>query len=151
MQVILLERIRNLGSLGDEVAVKPGFARNYLLPKGKAVRATAANRQEFEGRRAELERQANEELSVAQSRAQALEEASVTVAARAGDEGRLYGSVGPKEVADALTAGGNEVTKAEVKMPLGPIRATGEYEVEVQLHSDVSITVRVVVIPEALF
>lgn len=148
MQVILLERIRNLGNLGDEVTVKAGYGRNYLLPKGKAVRANEANRKDFETRRAELERNANEQLSAAQARAAGLEEASVTIAARAGDEGRLYGSVGAREIADALTAAGTEVNKSEVKLPLGPLRTTGEFEVDLLLHSDVSTTVQVVVIPE---
>ncbi len=148
MQVILLERIRNLGNLGDEVTVKAGYGRNYLLPKGKAVRANEANRQDFEARRAELERQANEQLAAAQARATGLEEASVTIPARAGDEGRLYGSVGAREIADALTAAGNAVDKAEVKLPLGPLRTTGEFEIDLYLHSDVSVTVQVVVIPE---
>ncbi|MEE4360315.1 MAG: 50S ribosomal protein L9 [Pseudomonadales bacterium] len=148
MQIILLERIRNLGNLGDEVDVKNGYGRNFLIPKGKAVRATAENREMFESRRAELEKHANDELTAAQGRASALTEATVTIAARAGDEGRLFGSVGPREVADALSATGTEVAKAEVKMPLGPIRQIGEFEIEVHLHSDVFVTVTVVVIPE---
>lgn len=148
MQVILLERIRNLGDLGDEVAVKNGYGRNFLIPQGKAVRATPDNREQFEARRAELQAQADERLAAARSRATALSEATVTVAARAGDEGRLFGSVGPREIADALSATGTEVSKAEVRMPLGPIRQTGEYELELQLHSDVFATVTVVVIPE---
>ncbi len=148
MQVILLERIGNLGDLGDEVTVKAGYGRNYLLPQGKAVRATASNREEFEARRAELEKQSQELLTRAQARAGELEGVSVTIAARAGDEGRLYGSVGPREVADALVAANHDVTKAEVRMPIGPIRVTGEYQVEIQLHSDVTTAVTVLVIAE---
>jgi large subunit ribosomal protein L9 len=148
MQVILLERIRNLGDLGDEVAVKNGYGRNFLLPLGKAVRATPDNREQFEARRAELQAQADERLAAARARATALSETTVTVAAKAGDEGRLFGSVGPREIADALSATGTEVSKAEVKMPLGPIRQVGEYELELQLHSDVFATVTLVVIPE---
>ncbi len=148
MQLILLERVRNLGDLGDEVNVKAGYGRNYLLPQGKAVRATAANREEFEGRRKELEQQSAEQLTRAQARAQDLEGASVTIAARAGEEGRLYGSVGPREVAEALTAANHEVNKADVRMPIGPIRVTGEYQVEIHLHSDVTCTVTVLVIAE---
>ncbi len=148
MQLILLERMRNLGDLGDEVTVKSGYGRNFLLPQGKAVRATPKNREEFESRRADLERHSQEVLTQANARAAQLEGVSVTIAARAGDEGRLYGSVGPREVAEALEHTGAEVTKAEVRMPVGPIRNTGEFEVEVQTHFDVVTTVRVVVIAE---
>lgn len=148
MQLILLERMRNLGDLGDEVTVKAGYGRNFLLPQGKAVRATAKNREEFEARRADFERQSQEVLAQAQTRATQLEGVSVTIAARAGDEGRLYGSVGPREVADALLQSGAEVSKAEVRMPIGPIRNTGEFEVEVQTHFDVVTTVKIVVIAE---
>lgn len=147
MQVILLEKIRNLGNLGDEVEVKNGFGRNYLVPQGKAVRANRANRAEFEARRAELEKEANDRLVSARARAAELEERTVTIAARA-DEGKLYGSVGPREIADALAAEDAEVAIAEVKMPLGAIREVGEYEIDIQLHSDVGTTITVVVIPE---
>lgn len=147
MQVILLERIGNLGDLGDEVAVRNGYGRNFLIPQGKAVRATKANREMFETRRAELEAQAKERLDGARGRAAGLEGVTVTIAARA-DEGKLYGSVGPREIADALTAAGQEVAIAEVKMPLGAIREVGEFEVDVQLHSDVLTTVGVLVIAE---
>ena len=147
MQIILLERIGNLGDLGDEVAVKNGYGRNFLIPQGKAVRATKANREMFESRRAELEAQAKAQLDGARGRAAGLEGMTVTIAARA-DEGKLYGSVGPREIADALTAAGQEVAIAEVKMPLGAIREIGEFEVDVQLHSDVLTTVGVLVIAE---
>lgn len=147
MQVILLERIGNLGDLGEEVAVKNGYGRNFLIPQGKAVRASKANREMFEGRRAELEAAAKAQLDAARGRAAGLEGMSVTIAARA-DEGKLYGSVGPREVADALTAAGQEVAIAEVKMPIGAIREVGEYEVDVQVHSDVITTVGVIIIAE---
>jgi len=147
MQVILLEKIRNLGDLGDEVDVKNGFGRNFLVPQGKAVRANKANREEFEARRADLEKEANDRLTSARARAAELEERSVTIAARA-EEGKLYGSVGPREVVDALAAEGVEVEISEVKMPLGAIREVGEYQIDIQLHSDVVTTITVVVIPE---
>ena len=139
MNVILLERIGNLGDLGEEVAVKRGFARNFLIPQGKAVRATAENRAVFEERRAELERLANERLGGAQDRAAKLEGMSVTIVAKAGEEGKLYGSVGTQDIADAVTAKGAEVEKSEVRLPEGAIRAIGEYEIDLQLHSDVTV------------
>lgn len=147
MQVILLEKIRNLGDLGEEVEVKNGFGRNFLVPQGKAIRANKANREEFETRRAELEKEANDRVVSARARAAELEERTVTIAGRA-QEGKLYGSVGPREVVDALAADGAEVALGEVKMPLGPIREVGEYEIDIQLHSDVVTTIMVVVIPE---
>jgi large subunit ribosomal protein L9 len=147
MQVILLERIGNLGNLGDEVSVKNGYGRNFLIPKGKAVRANNENREMFETRRAELEAQAKARLDGAEGRAAALEDVSVTITARAA-EGKLYGSVGPREVSDALTAAGHEIAIAEIKMPLGAIREVGEYEVDVQLHSDVTTTVGLVIVAE---
>ena len=148
MNVILLERIGKLGDLGDEVAVKPGYARNFLIPQGKAVRATPENRALFEQRRAELERVANERLAAAQERAAKLADMSVTLVVKAGDEGKLYGSVGTTDIAEAVTAKGVEVEKSEVRLPEGPIRAVGEYEIDLQLHSDVIVPIRVVVVPE---
>lgn len=147
MQVILLERIRNLGDLGDEVDVKNGFGRNFLIPQGKAVRASKAAREMFEARRAELEQAARDRLTGAQGRAAQIEGKTLTIAARA-DEGKLYGSVGPREVAEALAAEGAEVEISEVKMPTGAIREIGEYEIDILLHSDVATVVTVVVIPE---
>lgn len=147
MQVILLERIGNLGDLGEEVAVKNGYGRNFLIPQGKAVRASKANREMFETRRAELEANAQALLDAARGRVAGLEGMSVTIAARA-DEGKLYGSVGPREIADALTEAGQEVAIAEVKMPIGAIREVGEFEVDVQVHSDVTTTVGVIIIAE---
>ena len=148
MNVILLERLSNLGDIGDEVAVKAGFARNYLIPKGKAVRATEENRAVFEGRRAELEKAAAEQLSEAQGRAAKLEGLSLTMVVKAGEEGKLYGSVGTQDIADAITAEAIEVARAEVRMPEGVIRSTGEYEIDVQLHSDVTVAVALAVVAE---
>ena len=130
MDVILLERVRNLGNLGDEVSVKNGYGRNFLIPQGKAVRATAANREVFEGRRAELEAQAAAQLKAAQDRAAGLAELAVTIAARASDEGKLFGSVGSREIADAVTEAGQEVSKDEVLLPVGPLRSIGEFTVD---------------------
>lgn len=148
MNVILMERVSNLGDLGEEVVVKNGFARNFLIPTGRAVRATDANRAVFEGRRAELERAANEKLAAAQTRAAQLEDQVVSIVVRASEEGKLYGSVGTVEIAGALGRLGLEVSKAEVRMPEGVIRAIGEYEVDVQLHADVTESIRVEVIAE---
>lgn len=148
MQVILLERIKNLGSLGDVVKVRNGFGRNYLIPQGKARPATKANIAEVEARRAELEKQAAELVAAAQARAAKLAELSVTLAARAGEEGKLFGSVGTRDIAEAITAAGVEVEKGEVRLPNGPLRNTGEYEIAVQLQGDVEATVKVTVVGE---
>jgi large subunit ribosomal protein L9 len=148
MNVILLERINKLGDLGEEVTVKPGFARNFLIPRGKAVRATADNRAVFEERRAELERVAETRLGEAKARAGTLEGMSVTIVVRAGEEGKLYGSVGTHDIAEAVTAKGVEIERAEVRLPEGPIRSTGEYQVDVQLHSDLTVQIQVVVVAE---
>jgi len=148
MDVILLEKVANLGNLGDKVKVKSGFGRNFLVPYGKAVPATEANVKEFEARRAELEKAAADKLSTAQSRGEALDGTSITITSKAGDEGKLFGSIGVRDIADAVTASGTELEKSEVKMPEGPIRATGEYEIELQLHSDVTVAIKVVVIGE---
>ncbi len=148
MNIILLERIVNLGDLGDEVAVKSGFARNFLIPKGKAVRASKENRAVFEARRAELERIAQERMGVAQGRAAKLEGVVITISAKSGDEGKLYGSVGTQDIADALVAQGADVAKSEIRMPAGVIRVVGEYSIDVHLHTDVNIAVKVIVVPE---
>jgi large subunit ribosomal protein L9 len=148
MNVILLERITNLGDLGDEVVVKSGFARNFLIPKGKAVRASKENRDVFEARRAELERVALERLGGAQARAAKLEGLAVTIAAKAGDEGKLYGSVGTHDISEAIAAQGGEVAKSEIRMPQGVIRMVGEYDIDIHLHTDVSVAIKVVVVPE---
>lgn len=150
MDVILLQKVKNLGNLGDRVKVKPGYSRNYLIPYGKAVPATANNVAEFEQRRAEFEAKANEVLAAAQARKARLEGQVVVIKANASTEGKLYGSVGPREIAEALTKQlGIEVNKSEVVMGEGPLRHTGEFEVHVHLHADVNTTVKVVVVPEA--
>lgn len=148
MEVILLEKIHNLGELGEQVRVKPGYGRNYLIPKGKAVPATPENISEFEARREELERVQRDALGRSEARAAALAEVTVTIARKAGEEGKLYGSVGTQDIADAVTAAGFELAKQEVRLPHGPFRMTGEYEVELQLHADVTGQVKVVVVPE---
>jgi len=148
MELILLEKVRNLGNLGDKVKVKPGYGRNYLLPQGKAVPVTAANLEAFEKRRAEYEAKANNLLSDAEARKAKLEGAEVTITAHASPEGKLYGSVGPREIAEALEATGQKVGKGEVIQGEGPIRNTGEYEVVISLHADVQTQVKVIVVGE---
>lgn len=146
MEVILLERVGKLGDLGDKATVKPGFGRNFLFPYGKAVPATAANLADFESRRAELEKAAAEQLAAANARAAKLADAEVTIAANAGEDGKLFGSVGTREIADALNAAtGADVDKSEVRLPEGALRHTGEFELDVQLHSDVTVTIKVMV------
>ena len=148
MNVILLERVNNLGDLGDEVSVKAGFARNFLLPKKKAVQANDTNRAVFEERRKELEDAANEKLSAAKGRAEALNEYLLTIQVKAGEEDRLFGSVGTQDIADALVSKGLEVERSEVRLPDGAIRVLGEYEVDIQLHSDVTATIQLHVVAE---
>lgn len=148
MNVILLERVNNLGDLGDEVSVKPGFARNFLIPNSKAVQANKANREYFEERRAELEKAANEKLAEAQARSESLAETVVTIMVKSGEEGRLYGSVGTQDIADALVRDGKTVERSEVRMPEGAIRSLGEYEIALQLHSDVTVQIQVAVVEE---
>ena len=148
MQLILLQKVVNLGNLGDKVDVKPGFGRNFLVPQGKAVPATEANLAQFEARRAEYEAKASTALADAESRREKLEGASVTIYANASTEGKLYGSIGPREIAEALTKAGTPVGKSEVVMGEGALRRTGEFEVNVHLHADVETPVKVVVEPE---
>lgn len=149
MQVILLETIKNLGDLGSVVDVRPGYGRNFLIPQGKALPATKNNLAEVDERRAELEKQAAELLSAAEARAEKLAEATVTVGAKSGDEGKLFGSVGTNNIADAISEQtGVEVEKAEVKLPLGAIRQTGEYEIDLSLHADVTVTIKLTVVPQ---
>ncbi|MEW5250801.1 50S ribosomal protein L9 [Microbulbifer sp. 2201CG32-9] len=145
MEVILLDKVGKLGNVGDRVEVKAGFGRNFLLPTGKAVAATADNVAKFEAERAELEAAAAAKVATAEGRAAQLAEVSVTIAANAGDEGKLFGSIGTRDIADAITAAGVEVAKAEVKLPEGALREVGEYDVDVQLHADVITTVKVIV------
>ena len=146
MQVILLERVQNLGELGESVKVKPGYARNYLIPQGRAVIATAANVAEFEAKRAELEQQEAQALASVQARADALEGKEITLARKTGEEGKLFGSVGPQDIADALTESGTPVSRNEVRLVNDTLRQVGDYQVGVHLYANVeaSITVHVV-------
>ena len=149
MEVILLENISNLGNLGDTVDVKAGFGRNFLIPQGKAVPATAANVAEFETRRADLEAAAAETLSQAEGRAEEIAALGVIeIAANAGEEGKLFGSVGTRDIAEAVCAAGCTVDKAEVRLPEGALRDLGEYEIAIQVHGDVTAMVNIAVIPE---
>lgn len=148
MQIILMEKVVNLGSLGDLVKVKDGYARNFLIPQGKAKRATPAAKQEFEARRVDLEKLAAEKLVAAQAFAAKLEGALVTVARKAGVDGRLFGSVTNHDVADGLKALGFDVEKASIRMPTGPLKAVGESTLEVALHTDVLATIKVAVVGE---
>ncbi len=148
MNVILLEKVGKLGAIGDQVSVKAGFGRNFLIPQGKAIPATASNVAEFEARRAELEAAADEKKAGAQARAEKLAELTVTIAANAGDEGKLFGSLGARDLAAAITAAGVEVSKSEVKLPEGTLREVGEYDVDVQLHAEVTQAVKLVVVAE---
>jgi large subunit ribosomal protein L9 len=148
MDLILLEKVQNLGDLGDLVKVKSGFGRNFLVPQGKAVPATKDNLAQFETRRDELEVAAAEKLGQAQARESGLADVVVEIAANASEEGNLYGSIGPREVASAVSALGHEISKAEVVMGEGPIRTVGEFDVIVHLHADVETKVKVIVTPE---
>lgn len=145
MQVILREKVANLGKVGDIVDVKPGFARNFLFPTSKAVRATDDNKQEFERVRADLERRAVEVLAAAEGRLAQVLALNLVLQAQASEEGRLFGSVGPRDIADAATQSGVDLSKSEVKLPEGPIRAVGEFEVDIILHSDVHGRMKIVV------
>jgi len=150
MQIILLDKVANLGGLGDNVNVKSGYARNFLFPQGKAVPATKANIEKFEARRAELEAKLATDLAAANERAAKVAElAEVTIASKAGDEGRLFGSIGTRDIADAITEAGVAVSKAEVKLPNGTLRETGQFDIDLQLHAEVIATIKVVVIAEA--
>ena len=149
MQVILLDKIAHLGKVGDQVNVKSGYARNFLIPQGKAVMATAANIEHFEARRAELEEKAAQALAAAVDRAARLEAlGSVTIASKAGDEGRLFGSIGTRDIADAITAKDVEVAKSEVRLPNGLIRTLGEHEVTFQFHGEVFSHLNVIIVAE---
>ena len=148
MQVILMEKVANLGDLGEVVKVKDGFARNYLIPQGKARRATEANLKEFETRRADLEKKANAVLATAQERAEKLEGMKVDIPAKAGVDGRLFGSVTNADISEALQKQGFEVKKAEIRMPTGPLKHTGEFPITLHLHTDVLAHITVNVVPE---
>lgn len=146
MQIILLEKVANLGTLGDVVKVKDGYARNFLIPQKKAKRATDANLKAFEAQRAELEKQQAEILAGAQARAEKLADFAVTIAQKAGVDGRLFGSVSNHDIAEAITAAGVAITKMEVRLPNGPFKAIGEYDVVIALHHDVTVDVKVTVV-----
>lgn len=148
MEVILLEKVENLGSLGDRVKVRPGYGRNYLIPYGKAKPATPENIRYFEERKAELARKASEALEAAQQRAAQLAGLSVTIAAKAGEEGKLFGSIGTADIAEAVTQAGVEIHRSEVRLPTGPLRMCGEFDIELHLHTDVDALVKVVIKPE---
>lgn len=149
MEVILLEKVANLGNLGDKVTIKSGYGRNYLVPYGKAVAATAKKIAEFEVRRAELEKAAAEKLSAAQARSNALSKLQVVIAHKAGDEGRLFGSIGTHNIAEAITAAGVAVEKHQVRLPHGAIRHIGEFEIDIMLHTDVVAKMPIKIIAEA--
>ena len=148
MEVILLEKVGKLGALGDRVTVKGGYARNFLLPQGRAVLANEANVAEFEARRAELEKSAQEQLDAANTRAEALNGKTVAITAKAGDEGKLFGSIGTRDIAEAAEANGWTLDKSEVRLPEGPLRNTGEHEVQCQVHAEVFATITVVITGE---
>ncbi|HMN43414.1 MAG TPA: 50S ribosomal protein L9 [Povalibacter sp.] len=148
MEVILLQKVANLGNIGDRVKVKSGYGRNFLLPKGKATLATADNVAKFESRRAEIEKAAKVELDAAQARATKFEGFKLTLTAKAGGEGKLFGSVGTTDIADGLRKAGHDVERSEVRLPHGPIRQAGEHVVQIHLHTDLTLDLPVVVIGE---
>lgn len=148
MELILLEKVANLGNLGDKVKVKAGYGRNFLLPFGKATVANAANLAAFEERRAELEKAAADKKASAESRAAQLAELEVTITATAGDEGKLFGSIGTRDIAEAVSAAGYPLEKAEVRLPNGALRNTGEFDVAVHLHTDVETTLKLIIVAE---
>jgi large subunit ribosomal protein L9 len=148
MEVILLEKIENLGVMGDKVSVKPGYGRNFLIPKGKAAPATEANIAAFEARRADLEKAAAESLAAAETRRDRLAELHVTISAKAGDEGKLFGSIGTADIAEAISATGTTVERHEVRLPTGAFRQVGDYDVELHLHADVNTTIKLTIAAE---
>lgn len=148
MEVILLQKVANLGNIGDRVKVKSGYGRNFLLPTGRATMATAANIKVFEAQRHELEQKAAAELNAAQARADALKDFKLTMSAKAGSEGKLFGSVGTADIAEALTAAGHPLQRSEVRLPEGPIRSAGEHVIQLHLHTDVNATLALTIVPE---
>ncbi|MDF1644902.1 MAG: 50S ribosomal protein L9 [Pseudomonadales bacterium] len=148
MKVILLENSGKLGDLGSTVSVKPGFGRNFLIPQGKAIPATKENIADFDTRRAELERVAKENKDIAETRANDIAKLEVTITSLAGDEGKLFGSIGTRDIADAITAAGVKVSKSEIRLPEGTLRSTGEYLIDVQLHQEVIVAAKLVVVAE---
>jgi large subunit ribosomal protein L9 len=148
MEIILLQKVANLGNIGDRVKVKSGYGRNFLLPQGKATLATADNIAKFEARRAELEKTARDELSAAQTRAAKLEGFKLSLTAKAGGEGKLFGSVGTTDIAEAVRKAGHTIERSEVRLPHGPIRQAGEHVVQLHLHTDVTVDLPVIIVPE---
>jgi large subunit ribosomal protein L9 len=148
MDIILLQKVANLGQIGDRVKVKSGYARNFLVPTGRATLATTANIAKFEAQRADLEAKANEELAAAQARALKFEGFKLELKARAGTEGKLFGSIGTADIAEAAVAAGQPITRSEVRMPTGPIRSTGDHQVQLHLHTDVDVTLTVTIVAE---
>jgi large subunit ribosomal protein L9 len=148
MELILLQKVANLGNIGDRVKVKSGYGRNFLLPQGKATVATPDNVAKFEARRAELEKAAQDELKGAQARAAKLENYKLSLSAKAGGEGKLFGSIDTSDISEALNKAGHKIERAEVRLPQGPIRQAGEHTVQLHLHTDVTIDLAVVVVPE---
>lgn len=148
MDVILLEKVENLGNIGDQVKVRSGYGRNFLLPRGKATLATSSNIAIFEARRAEFEKKQAEELATAKQRAAAAGKLSLQLTAKAGTEGKLFGSLGTADIAEACTAAGVPVKRSEVRLPEGPIRTTGDHSIDLHLHSDVNATLRITVVAE---
>lgn len=148
MEIILLQKVANLGTIGDRVKVKSGYARNYLVPTGRATMATPANIAKFEAQRHELEAKAREELASAQARALQFENFKLEIAAKAGSEGKLFGSIGTADIAEAAVKAGHPITRSEVRMPTGPIRTTGEHTVQLHLHTDVDVTLMVTIVAE---
>ena len=148
MEIILLQKVANLGVIGDRVKVKSGYARNYLVPTGRATMATAANIAKFEAQRHELEAKAHEELASAQARALNFENFKLEISAKAGSEGKLFGSIGTADIAEAAVKTGHPITRSEVRMPNGPIRTTGEHPVQLHLHTDVDVTLMVTIVAE---
>jgi len=148
VEVILLTKVDHLGNLGEKVSVRPGYGRNYLIPSGRAVAATEANLKAFEDQRAELEEKAAQSVTAAESRRETLDGLTVTIARKAGDEGKLFGSVGTQDIAAAVQEMGIALERHEVRLPEGPFRAAGDYEVTLHLHADVDATIRIAVVPE---
>lgn len=148
MEVILLQKIENLGALGDKVTVKSGYGRNYLVPTGRAVFATKANLEAFEARRADLEKAAAEALATAEERKAKIEQLSISISSKAGDEGKLFGSVGTADIAQAACDAGVEIEKREVRLPEGPFHIVGEFEVVIHLHTDVDAVLKLAIVPE---
>lgn len=148
MDVILLEKVRNLGNLGDQVKVRAGFGRNYLIPQGKAVIANEKNKAAFEARRAELEKHQADDLAKAQARAEKMSGATVQILAKAGEEGKLFGSIGTADIAEAMTAAGFPLERAEIHLPTGPLKHIGDFEIPVSLHTEVNFNIHVSVVAE---